>query len=135
MEYKCDSDLSYNVDKSYAVDFAIVPHGKDCDRELWENALQFNAPIIEAADDVRSDWKVENAYISAMRKVDNDVFLRIYTGLCEKKTAKITVPSDYVKYAYTDGLMESEEWHELNGELSVEIEPYKVKNIRFSKHN
>jgi len=133
MEYKCDSDLSYNVGNSYAVDYAIVPHGKDSDCILWENALQFNAPIIEASEDINSDWSVKNAYISAMRKVDNDVFLRIYTGLSETKTAKITVPSEYVKYAYTDGLMEAEKWIEFNGELSVEIKPYEVKNIRFSK--
>ncbi|MBQ2720190.1 MAG: hypothetical protein IJF23_01515, partial [Clostridia bacterium] len=46
MEYKCDSDLSYNVDKSYTVEFAIVPHGKNADDTVWQNALQFNTPMI-----------------------------------------------------------------------------------------
>lgn len=132
MEYKCDSDLSYNTDKSYTVDFAIVPHGKDADDTLWQNALHFNTPMI-CAEEKNIGWNVENAYISAMRKIGDDVFLRIYSGTSEEKTAKITIPECYKKYAFTDGLMNPESWSDLDGVLTVKLGAYKVLGIRFSK--
>ncbi|MBR4000093.1 MAG: hypothetical protein IKI93_17315 [Clostridia bacterium] len=77
-------------------------------------------------------WNVEGAYISAMRKVGNDVFLRLYTGTSETKTAKIRIPEQYTKYSLTDGLMEPSEWKPVNGEILLEMKPYRVAGIRFA---
>ena len=132
MEYKCESSLSFNEGKSYAVEYAVVPHGAGCDDLLWENALQFNTPLLETGDMLPAAWNVEGAYISAMRKVGDDVFLRLYTGTSETKTAKIRIPEQYPKYSLTDGLMEPSEWKPVNGEILLEMKPYRVTGIRFA---
>ena len=132
MEYKCQSALSYNEHKSYSVDYAIVPHGVDCDDMLWENALQFNTPPLKTAAAIPTDWRVEDAYISAMRWVDGDVFLRIYSGTSAEKTATIRVPEAYRAYALTDGLMNPGEWKPIDGSVQIELKPYQVLGIRFA---
>ncbi len=133
MEYKCRSALSYNEGKSYAVDYAIVPHGAEADDLLWENALSFNTPLVETDAGILSGWTIDGAYISAMRMVDDDVFLRLYSGTAEAKTAKITLPAEYRRYAYTDGLMNPVKWNDADGEILVELAPYEVKGIRFAR--
>lgn len=133
MEYKCRSALSYNEGKSYAVDYAIVPHGADTDDLLWENALAFNTPLVETDAGTESGWTVDGAYLSSMRTVDEDVFLRLYTGTAAAKTAKIVPPAEYRRYAYTDGLMNPGEWKNIDGEITVELAPYEVKGIRFAR--
>ena len=133
MEYKCASDLSFNTGKSYTAEYAVVPHGPGCDDMLWENALQFNTPLAETGDWIPSGWKVEGAYISAMRKTDGDVFLRLFTGTDAKKTAVIRFPDRYKKYSLTDGLMEPEEWKAAAGEITLEMKPYQVLGIRFGE--
>ena len=132
MEYKCRSALSYNEGKSYAVDYAIVPHGADADDLLWENALAFNTPLVET-DTVKADWRIHGAYLSAMRTVGDDVFLRLYTGTAAAKTVKIVPPAEYRRYAYTDGLMNPGDWQKIDGEITVELAPYEVKGIRFAR--
>lgn len=132
MEYKCKSSLSYNEGKSYTVEYAILPHGDGCDDLLWENALQFNTPLVETGDSIPVGWKVEGAYISAMRYVDGDVFLRLYTGTCTGKNVKICVPERYGRYSQTDGLMKPAEWKPVEGEILLEMKPYQVSGIRFA---
>ena len=68
-----------------------------------------------------------------MRKIEKDAFLRVYSGVAEERSAKITVPHEYKKYAFTDGLMNPEAWADIDGELTVKLKPYEVKGIRFSK--
>ena len=132
MEYKCPSSLSFNEGKSYSVEYAVVPHDAGSDDLLWENALHFNTPLVETGDDIPSGWNVKGAYISAMRKIDGDVFLRLYTGTGESKTAKIRVPERYRMYALTDGMMEPTEWKPVSGELLLDMKPYQVLGVRFS---
>ena len=132
MEYKCPSSLSFNEGKSYSVEYAVVPHDAGSDDLLWENALQFNTPLVETGDDILSGWSVEGAYISAMRKIDGDVFLRLYTGTGSSKTAKIRVSTPYRMYSLTDGMMEPTEWKPVPGELLLDMKPYEVLGIRFS---
>lgn len=132
MEYKCASDLSFNAGKSYTVEYAVVPHGADSDDLLWENALQFNTPLVVTGGDIRTDWSVKNAYISAMRHTDGDVFLRLYTGTGSAKTAEISVPEQYTMYSLTDGMMEPLEWKPVKGKLLLEMKPYQIAGIRFA---
>jgi len=133
MEYKCRSALSYNEGKTYAVDYAILPHGAGQDDLLWENALCFNTPPVETAEMAESGWSITGAYLSAMRMIDGDVFLRVYGGTSSARTARITVPQEYCRYTYTDGLMRGQNWNPVNGEITVELAPFAVKGIRFGK--
>lgn len=132
MEYKCESALSYHVGEHITADYAIVPHAAEEDDRLWQNALAFNTPLIET-DDTAAGWKIENAYISAMRKTEGDVFLRIYSGTAESRTAIVTVPAGFTKAAFTDGLMHPGAWFEVNGTLEIPLKPFEVSGIRFAK--
>ena len=132
MEYKCQSELSYNKGVSYKVDYAIVPHGADEDDLIWENALCFNTPMAETDVSGDSGWSVDGAYLSAMRKTEVGVFLRIYSGTDRAKTAKIAVPAGYTKYAFTDGLMNPGKWCGIDGEVEVVLKPFEVRGIIFA---
>lgn len=132
MEYKCASARSFNEGRTYTVDYAVLPHGADCDHQLWENALQFNVPPVETDEELQTEWRVEGAYISAMRKVDQDVFLRLYTGTAETATVRIRVPQSYTLYALTDGLMQPTEWKPVTGELRLEMKPHQIIGVRFA---
>ena len=46
MEYKCDSDLSYNIGRAFAFDYAVCPHAAGEDEALWQAALCLNTPVI-----------------------------------------------------------------------------------------
>ncbi|MBR3844879.1 MAG: hypothetical protein IKM39_05160, partial [Clostridia bacterium] len=46
MEYKCQSESSYNLGKHFACDYAIVPHKAGDDTLLWEQSLQKQSPMI-----------------------------------------------------------------------------------------
>lgn len=133
MEYKCQSELSYNKGATYEVDYAIVPHASGEDDLIWENALCFNTPMVKTAKVENGlGWAVDGAYISAMRKTDDGAFLRIYSGTAEEKTAVITSPKGYTKYAYTDGLMVPGEWREIDGKVEAVLKAYEVRGIIFA---
>lgn len=132
MEYKCKSALSYNEGKTYEVDYAIVPHGKDAEDLLWKNALQFNTPLVETTAVTEHGWNVEGAYISAMRPTEDGVFLRIYNGTASEKTAQITVPAGYLRYADADGLMNPGEWMPVSGKIVTALAPFEVRGFRFA---
>ncbi|MBQ4354356.1 MAG: hypothetical protein IJC71_05625 [Clostridia bacterium] len=132
MEYKCQSALSYNTGEHFAFDYAIVPHSGRADDLLWKNALSFNTPLIET-DAPLSAWKVENAYLSAMRRTENGVFLRLYAGTDQAKNAVITVPAGYTKAALTDGLMCAVEAFPVSGRLDIQLKPFEVRGILFYK--
>ena len=130
MEYKCRSELSYNVGGEYEVGFAIVPHGADADDMITENALAFNTPLVLAPEEAEtSGWRVDSAYISAMRKTDDGVFLRIYSGTKEEKTARITLPEGFTEYAFADGIMRPEEWQKSDGVIETVLGAFEVKGI------
>ena len=46
MEYKCDSDLSYNLGRAFAFDYAVCPHAAQDDALIWRAALAMNTPVI-----------------------------------------------------------------------------------------
>ncbi len=132
MEYKCDSALSFNEGRAYTVEYAVVPHGGGCGDLLWENALQFNTPLIGTGDPALSGdgWHVEGAYLSAMRRIGEDVFLRLYTGTGEAKTARLRVPERFAEYALTDGMAEPIEWRPVSGGITLEMKPYGITGLR-----
>jgi len=130
MEYKCQSELSYNTGSEYEVGFAILPHGADADDLITENALLFNTPFVLAPSEAEtSGWSVDGAYISAMRKTEDGVFLRVYGGTKKEKTARITLPAGFCEYAYADGIMRAGEWQKTDGVLEVNLGAFEVKGI------
>ncbi len=134
MEYKCQSELSFNLGKRITADYAIVPHGADEDGKLWENALALNCPLVETTEQPLPDIRVEQAYLSALRYDGEDIFLRLYNGTAENKQATVYLPNNISQYAFTDGCMEPNTMqHPCNGAIHVALKPWEVKGLRLTK--
>lgn len=134
MEYKCQSELSFNLGKHICSDYAILPHSINSDRKLWENALSFNCPLIETTCEALSDISVENALISALRYDGNDVFIRIYNADDVTTETTINVPECYSNYILTDGCMNPiGVSQKIFKKINIILSPYKVQGLRLIK--
>ena len=133
MEYKCTSELSYGQGETFTVDYAICPHPIGADDRLWQQALSFNRPLLESGETPLAGWAVENAFISALRPVDGDVFLRIFNGTANDKEATVRVPAGFTRWAYTDGCMRPGDGNPVDGTLSVPLPAFAVRGLRFMK--
>ena len=133
MEYKCQSVKSYCLGEHFAFDYAICPHGKDADKLLWEQALSFNRPLIESSDTPLQSFKIDGAYISALRYTDIGIFLRVFNGTDEASECQICVPDGYTRYALTDGCMTPvHEFDDIPSDvLKLTLKPYAVQGIMF----
>lgn len=129
MEYKCQSQLSYNLGRAFAFDYAIMPHGNDLE-SLWERALEFNREMIPAEKCEIVPFGVENAQLSALRYCDGGVFMRIYNPFNRPVTARVDTASEYTSFCYADGCMNPvSEKIPLKSILTEELAPFKVQNI------
>ena len=132
MEYKCQSELSYNIGRHIACDYAILPHAAGRDDLLWQQSLAFQQPMVLTTRQPLAGYRVENAQVSALRYDGDDVFLRIYNGTESQTTARITLPATVTAYAFTDGLMHpTQAPQRVSGRLEVPLKPFTVRGIRF----
>ena len=132
MEYKCQSELSYNMGKHIVCDYSVVPHTANKDTDLWQHSLAFGQSMVLTTKEPLVGYKVENAQVSALRFDGDDVFMRIYNGTDTPSDAIITLPSDVTSYALTDGLMEpvgSEK--AVKGTLCLQLPAFTVQGIKF----
>ncbi len=134
MEYKCQSELSYNIGKHIVCEYSVVPHRSGEDIKLWENAISFNCPPVLTSREDLLGLKVESALLSAVRFDGDDIFLRIYNGCEDCVTAKITLPEGFDEYAFTDGLMNiATKKQKGRGKISLRLGGYKVQGIKLFK--
>lgn len=132
MEYKCQSELSYNIGRHIACDYAILPHAAGRDDLLWQQSLAFQQPMVLTTRQPLAGYRVENAQVSALRYDGDDVFLRIYNGTDNQTAARITLPATVTAYAFTDGLMHpTQAPQRVSGRLEVPLKPFTVRGIRF----
>ena len=105
MEYKCDSDLSYNLNRTFAFDYEVLPHRAEDDEILWREALAFNTPVIACVLPKKSALpKVEGAFLSCVRETEEGLFLRLYNPFPEEKLCRIVPAEQGMKAFLTDGL-------------------------------
>ncbi|MGM9653301.1 MAG: glycoside hydrolase family 38 C-terminal domain-containing protein [Eubacteriales bacterium] len=132
MEYKCQSGDSYGLGRTFTLDYAIVPHPAGDDREIWRQALSFNRPVLESGADIRTDFAVEGAFLSAVRNIEEDLFVRVFSGVGEETECTIRVPDGFDRYAFTDGCMEyTQSLPVSNRCITLRLHPYAVQGIRF----
>lgn len=131
MEYKCQSELSYNMGEKLAFDYAILPHESQDDDLLWQQSVAFQYPMIPTTKEPIAGFKVENAMVSALRYDGDAVFIRLYNGTDQRKEASIILDSSITGYAYTDGLMQPGEMKTISGVLNVTLPPYGVQGVKF----
>ncbi len=132
MEYKCQSELSYNLGQHIACDYAVLPHAANNDALLWQQSLAFQQPMVATTKEPLCGFGVKNAMVSALRFDGDDVFMRIYNGTDVAATATITLPSDVTAYALTDGLMDPVEAPKaVSGALNLSLTPYEIQGIKF----
>ena len=132
MEYKCQSELSFNLGKTITCEYSLMPHALNGDDELWQQALAFNRPLLKTGLGDMNGFKVDGAYLSALRHDNDAVFARVYNGLASATTAVITVPEGYTAWALTDGCMEpGEKKPVVDGKLEIPLSAYKVQGVKF----
>lgn len=131
MEYKCQSEKSYNIGERLAFEYAILPHGSNDDDLLWRQSVSFQQPMVLTTKEPLAGFKVENALVSALRHDGDGVFIRVYNGTDRQKAATITLDEAVTDYAFTDGLMDPGQKESISGVLELSLPPYAVKGIKF----
>ena len=131
MEYKCHSELSYNVGEKLAFDYAILPHAVKDDDLLWRQSVAFQYPMVLTTRESLAGFNVENAMVSALRYDGDAVFIRVYNGTDQQKDVAITLDDGVTGYALTDGLMEPGQKESVSGLLRLPLPPYAVQGIKF----
>jgi len=132
MEYKTQSELSFNLGKKIELDYAVCPHASGEDDALWQEAYKFNYPCVKCImpGQYRS-FSVKGAYVSALRKTEDGAFLRIYNPTDEKKRVTISVPGDAGKVFYTNGLGEEKgNAGSVSGEYTLTLNAYTVQGLK-----
>lgn len=131
MEYKCESDLSFNLGRSFALDYAALPHAAERDDLLWKRALAFNTPVI-ACPYPESAFapQVEGALLSCLRPAEGGVFLRLYNPLDVPAVARLRLPEGARGACRTDGLGAADESSFTQGrEIAIPLGARKVQGI------
>ena len=131
MEYKCQSEKSYNIGGRFAFDYAIVPHASQDDDLLWQQSVAFQHPMVLTTKESLAGFKVDNAMVSALRYDGDAVFIRVYNGTDRQKEASVFVDDDVDRYALTDGLMTPGHIKRVSGVLKLLLPPYAVQGIKF----
>lgn len=131
MEYKCQSELSYNLGQQVSFDYAILPHAAQDDELLWQQSVAFQQPMILTTREPLAGFKVDNAMVSALRYDGDGVFVRVYNGADRQKEVLITLDEGVVGYALTDGLMNPGRRASVSGVLRLTLLPYGVQGIKF----
>ena len=134
MEYKCDSDLSYNLGRKFSFDYAVCPHPAEDDERVWRAALAMNTPVISCPlpdPDKTSLPQVEGAYLSCLRETDAGLFIRLYNPAPERISCRLTLPAAYASAVFTDGLGQPlPDARPMAGpEITLALEPNRVRGI------
>lgn len=105
MEYKCKSELSFNMGRDIELDYAILPHAAGDDDAVWRAALMFNTPVIECPPPGDTPApKLEGAYISCLRPARGGMFMRVYNPKNARAQARLTLAPGARGIYLTDGL-------------------------------
>lgn len=132
MEYKCDSDLSYNLGREFAFDYAVCPHANGEDEQIWKTAQSLNVPVIDCRMPAQDKGvKVDGAFVSAVRETENGVFVRLYNPLAEAKVCRLTLPEGCKEAIFADGLGEvcADAQAMVGPEITLTLDAYKVQGI------
>lgn len=134
MEYKCESSASYGLGETCSFDYAIVPHAADDQETAWQQALAFTTPPVRTAlPDAALPFGLSNAYLSALRRTENGLFVRLYNPYDAEKKVSLSIGQPYSAYCTADGLMKpTGEWTVMDdGKLDLTLPPYRIENLLF----
>ena len=130
MEYKCQSEGSYNLGNHIACDYAILPHAANNETLIWEQSLAKQVSMIQTTKEALANYGVKGAMLSALRFDSDHVFMRVYNGTDVPTKAVITVPETVTAYTFADGLMNPiTQKMPVSGTLEIELAPYKIQGI------
>lgn len=131
MEYKCDSDLSYNLGRAFSLEYAVCPHRNGDDLHIWQSALAFNTPVIDCQPIEQGALpSIDGAMVSCIRETENGIFVRLYNPLGEQSECRIALPKQCQTAFLTDGLGNPlVEETVSDGQISLTLDAYKVQGI------
>lgn len=131
MEYKCDSDLSYNIGRAFAFDYAVCPHAAGEDEALWQAALCLNTPVISCCMPEASALpQLQGALASCIRETADGLFVRLYNPANEARMCCLTLSTGCTQAMLTDGLGQAGEAVSVeNGQVKLKLNAYGVQGI------
>ena len=133
MEYKCDSSQSFGEGVPHVFEYAIWPHGAQCDAQIVREGAAFNTPPLQSAP-VSKNWNLESSTVqlSALRKRGDAVFVRLYEATGFPTRAVLTVPSSIKQWALADGLEctnSDSDWRECEGTIEIALRAWEIRGI------
>lgn len=137
MEYKAPSDASFNDGVPHTFEYAVMVHGgaaeADVVREGWLFARRpVFLPHTPAAPGAGWALDVAGAVISALRRTDAGVFVRLYEATGRPYTGSLRLPDGIVSVARTDGLaLPVEASRRCAGVLPVTLRPFQLLGLLF----
>lgn len=130
MEYKCDSDLSYNLGRAFEMDYAVCPHATGDDEAIWQSALCMNTPMIPCKP-LSEAWKLQisGAMLSCVRETEEGLFVRLYNPLGHETVCSVALPEKYSSVKLTDGLGRLLDQPPMTGGATLKLAAYSVQAI------
>ncbi len=139
MEYKVESQQSYNENVPHAFRYAIYPHGPGtaAQVELIRQAHAFGMPPLAinapAARHGASGWTADaaNVMISAIRHSGDAVFVRVYEAIGQDTPARLAVPAGYTHFAPADGLQQPIDAYDVipaDG-IALHLKPFEIRGL------
>jgi alpha-mannosidase len=148
MEYKTDSQLSYQLGREHTFQYAVFPHdtGPGGYAAAVREGAALNQPLLvrraatrRAETAPEPPWQIEpaNVILSALRHEPaagaGAVFCRLYEAVGEACEARLLVPPRFQRFAPADGMQEpAGPWQPLDGPLTFALRPFEIRNLLLS---
>lgn len=133
MEYKCESELSFNDGVPHTLEYALMARDGESPAPVLVPAELYARPAYETTDrPVRYDFTgialPENVRISALRESGGGIFLRLYEALGQGADVRFALPDGFASWRGADGLEQPRETPRA-GAVSLRLAPFEIRNL------
>ena len=136
MEYKCDSELSFNEGVPHTAEYALMPRDGESLAPVMVPAELYARPVYGTVDlPVRYDFSgielPENVRISALRESAGGIFLRFYEALGQGAEVRFALPEGMGSWRDADGV-ENPQSAPRSGRVTLQLAPFEIRAILLS---
>ncbi len=134
MEYKAPSAASFGEGIPHVFDYAVMPHAADALSDVVRQGLAFNRPLVPAPVGAVASWRLSGdpgVILVALRRIGEDVIVRLYESVGVASTARLEIPSTYGAMAEADGLGQARgEARALAASVELQFQPFQIRTLR-----
>lgn len=136
MEYKCESELSFNDGVPHTAEYALMPRDGESLAPVMVPAELYARPVYGTIDlPVRYDFSgielPENVRISALRESAGGIFLRFYEALGQGAEVRFALPEGMGSWRDADGV-ENPQSAPRSGRVTLQLAPFEIRAILLS---